>query len=300
MVPHLEGAVLDDDPWFIYGCQVYALQNLQARHYRELIAKAYELQGYRVETIDRPPTTAEAKRCTAQTAHTDASNLKEAGLIADADELSDDQSPETVARARKKDDICKRFNISHGELTAEHVLGVANAFPALRSRLLYNNATALGLFTHGRLEQLGDAYVLDRARIAQLHLKLHWIKQLTTEACAADLLTKKDWFSANDDWVKRLHRLVMEDSCAKRYIGSRHSSFSCPIGVVQAILQIFGFGTETKRQRVDGQIVRFHRVTDPLHHFNPAKVLNHREAKPELVLGDLDAAESEVAVTDYP
>ena len=137
-------------------------------------------------------------------------------------------------------------------------------------------------------------------RIAKLHLQLHWIKQLTTEACAADLLTKKDWFSANDDWVKRLHRLVMEDSCAKRYIGSRHSSFSCPIGVVQAILQIFGFGTETKRQRVDGQIVRFHRVTDPLHHFNPAKVLNHWEAKPELVLGDLDAAESEVAVTDYP
>ena len=82
-------------------------------------------------------------------------------------------SPEAVARARKKDDICKRFNISHGEMTAEHVLGVANAFPALRCRLLYNNATALGLFTHGRLEQLGTTYVLDEADIAKLHRQMH-------------------------------------------------------------------------------------------------------------------------------
>ena len=113
------------------------------------------------------------------------------------------------------------------------------------------------------------------------------MKELTTQACAADLLTKTDWFSANDDWVKRLHRLVMEDSCAKRYLGSRHTSFNCPIGVVQAILRIFGLRTETKRQRVDGEIVRFHRITDPLHHFNPENLLKHWEARPELVLGDL-------------
>ena len=99
---------------------------------------------------------------------------KEAGLIADACESSNHRSPETVACAREKDDISKRFNIGHGKLTAEHVLGVANAFPALRCRLLYNNATALGLFTHGRLEQLGTAYVLDRAGIAELHRQMHW------------------------------------------------------------------------------------------------------------------------------
>ena len=58
-------------------------------------------------------------------------------------------------------------------MTAEHVLGVANAFPALRCRLLYNNPTALGLFTHGCLEQMGTAYVLDQARNAELHLQMH-------------------------------------------------------------------------------------------------------------------------------
>jgi len=279
----LEGTALDEDPWFIYGCQVYALQNLQARHYRELIARAYELQGYRVETIDRPPTTAEAKRCTTQTAHTDASNLKEAGLIADA-EISDteDLSQAGQAKGLHKKRICKVFDIDPDAVTANHVLDEKRAFATLRNRYLLNDEMALGLCTHGHLEQLGDAFVLDKARIAQLHLKLHWIKQLTTQACAADLLTKKDWFSANDDWVKRLHRLVMEDSCAKRYLGSRHSNFNCPIGVVQAILRIFGLRTAIKRQCVDGEIVRFHRITDPLHHFNPESLLKRWESRPQL------------------
>ena len=296
----LEGTALDSDPWFIYGCQVYALQNLQAQHYRHLITAAYKRQGYSVELIDREPTTLETKRCSLQKQQTDAANEKEAGRIADAEELSEDLSPEASAVARKKDQICNRFNINPSELTAQHVLDIGNAFPALRNRLLYDNATALGLFTHGRLEQLGDAYVLDRARIAGLHLKLHWVKELTTQACAADLLTKTDWFSANDDWVKRLHRLVVEDSCANRYLGSRHSNFNCPIGVVQAILKIFGLKTEPKQQRVDGEIVRFHRITDPLHHFNPENLLKHWEARPELVLGDLEAAGGGTGVTDYP
>ena len=37
---------------------------------------------------------------------------------------------------------------------------------------------------------------------------------------------------------------------------------------------------------VNGKVVRLHRITGPLHHFAPAKALNHWEAKPELVLGD--------------
>ena len=36
-----ERTVLDDNPWFIDGYQVYARQNLQARHDRRLIAAAY-------------------------------------------------------------------------------------------------------------------------------------------------------------------------------------------------------------------------------------------------------------------
>ena len=219
-----ERTVLDDNPWFIDGCQVYARQNLQARHDRHLIAAAYAREGYSVQLVEREATTLERQRCSTQKAQTDAANEREAGRVADASPPSDDQSPEASAAARKKDQICNRFNIVPAELTTQHVLDVGNAFPALRNRLLYDNTTALGLFTHGRLKQLGDAYVLDRVRIAKLHLKLHWIKQLTTEACAADLLTSKDWFSANDAWVKLSHRLVMEDSCAKRYPSRRHSA----------------------------------------------------------------------------
>ena len=219
-----ERTVLDDNPWFIDGCQVYARQNLQARHDRHLIAAAYAREGYSVQLVEREATTLERQRCSTQKAQTDAANEREAGRVADASPPSDDQSPEASAAARKKDQICNRFNIVPAELTTQHVLDVGNAFPALRNRLLYDNTTALGLFTHGRLKQLGDAYVLDRVRIAKLHLQLHWIKQLTTEACAADLLTSKDWFSANDAWVKLSHRLVMEDSCAKRYPSRRHSA----------------------------------------------------------------------------
>ena len=91
----------------------------------------------------------------------------------------------------------------------------------------------------------------------------------------------------------------MEDSCAKRYLGSRQSNFNCPIGVVQAILRIFGLRTAIKRQRVDGEIVRFHRITDPLHHFNPESLLKHWESRLGLVLGDLETADSDAAVTDY-
>ena len=92
----------------------------------------------------------------------------------------------------------------------------------------------------------------------------------------------------------------MEDSCAKRYLGSRHSNFNCPIGVVQAILKIFGLKTETKQKRIGGEVVRIHRITDPLQHFNPENLLKHWEARPELVLGDLGAADDGAGVTDYP
>ena len=299
MVPQLDGTALDEDPWFIYGCQAHARQNLQAHHYRHLIATAYEREGYSVQLVEREDTRLERQRCSTQKAQTDAANEREAGHVADASPPSDDQSPEASAVARKKDQICNCFNIDPSELTAQHVLDIGNAFPALRNRLLYDNTTALGLFTHVRLEQLGDAYLLDRARIAKLHLQLHWIKELTTQGCAADLLTKTDWFSANDDWVNGLHRLVVEDSCAKRYLGSRQSNFNCPIGVMQAILRIFGLRTAIKRQCVDGEIVRFHRITDPLHHFNPESLLKRWESRPELILGDLEAADSDATVTDY-
>ena len=246
------GTVLDDVPgWFIDGCQVYARQNLQARHDRHLIATAYAREGYSVQPIEREATTLERQRCSTQKAQTDAANEREAGRVADASPPSDDQSPEASAAARKKDQICNRFNIVPAELTTQHVLDIGNAFPALRNRLLYDNTTALGLFTHGRLKQLGDAYVLERVRIAKLHLQLHWIKQLTTEACAADLLTSKDWFSANDAWVKLSHRLVMEDSCAKRYPSRRHSASA----VLSALCRQFCASLASARKQSRSELV---------------------------------------------
>ena len=149
MVPQLDGTALDDDPWFIYGCQVYARQNLQAQHYRHLIATAYEREGYSVQLVEREATRLERQQCSTQKVQTDAANEREAGHVADASPPSDDQSPEASAVARKKDQICNRFNIDPSELTAQHVLDIGNAFPALRNRLLYDNTTALDLFTHG-------------------------------------------------------------------------------------------------------------------------------------------------------
>ena len=92
----------------------------------------------------------------------------------------------------------------------------------------------------------------------------------------------------------------MGDSCAKRYQGVRHSNFDCPIGVVQAMLRIFGLRTETKQKRIGGEIIRFHRINDQLHRFNPDNLLKRWEARQELVLGDLETIESDAGVTDYP
>ena len=76
----------------------------------------------------------------------------------------------------------------------------------------------------------------------------------------------------------------MEDSCAERYLSSRHSNFDCPIGIVQAILRIGGVGTETKQQQMQ--------------HFKPDNLLKQRTARPEVVFGDLEAAEVNAGCTD--
>ena len=165
--PGLEGTALDNDPWFIYGCQVYALQNLQAQHYRHLITAAYKRQGYSLELIDREPTTLETKRCSLQKQQTDAANEKEAGRIADAEELSEDLSPEASAVARKKDQICNRFNIDLSELNAQHVLDIGNAFPALRIGCCTTTRPRLACLLMVALEELGDAFVQT--------LRRHWI-----------------------------------------------------------------------------------------------------------------------------
>ena len=84
--------------------------------------------------------------------------------------------------------------------------------------------------------------------------------------------------------MRRWHRLAVEDACDKCYQGSRQSSFDCPNGVMQAILRIGGVGTETKQQQVQ--------------HFKADNLLKQRTARPEVVFGDLEAAEVNAGCTD--
>ena len=102
-------------------------------------------------------------------------NERAAGLAAGAFEpLSREAlSPIDCAKAVEVKGICEVFDIEPDAVTANHVLDKKRAFATLRNHYLLNDETALGFCTHVRLEQLGDAYVLDKARIAQLHLKLH-------------------------------------------------------------------------------------------------------------------------------
>ena len=134
-----------------------------ARHDCHRIASACEREGYRVAPIGRPP-----RRCAPQhkelreTLRTNQGTAWHGGL-----------SSKASAVAREKDQISKRFNIDPAELSAQHVFDIGNASPVLRNRLLQHSTTALGLLSHGHLEQLGKAYVLDRVQIAELHRKLH-------------------------------------------------------------------------------------------------------------------------------
>jgi hypothetical protein len=61
-----------------------------------------------------------------------------------------------------------------------------------------------------------------------MHLKLHLIKELTTEACAVDLLSNQDWFGAKDNWLKWLANLWIGLSCGKRYRGGMPHATAVP------------------------------------------------------------------------
>ena len=115
----------------------------------DLNASACVQAGCLVQPAERGATTLERQRCSTQKAQTDAANEREAGHVADASPPSDDQSPEASAVARKKNQICNRFNIDPAELTAQHIFDIGRTFSALCGRLLDNNATTLGLFAHG-------------------------------------------------------------------------------------------------------------------------------------------------------
>ena len=98
---------------------------------------------------------------------------------------------------------------------------------------------------------MGVVNFLDRAQGDHLHRRLHWIKELTTESCAADLLTSHRCIGAHDNWLKPLPAWEGRDVCGQGYQGIHHSSVSCHIGAVQAILPIAGFSERIKQKRVE-------------------------------------------------
>ena len=95
--------------------------------------------------------------------------------MVDAPELLETDGLSTVghSKAVHKKRVCEVFDIDPDAVTANHVLDEKRTLTSLRNRFLLNDETALGFCTHGRLRQLEDAYFLDRARIANLHLWLH-------------------------------------------------------------------------------------------------------------------------------
>ena len=98
---------------------------------------------------------------------------------------------------------------------------------------------------------MGVAYFLDRVQGDHLHRRLHWIKELTTAACAADLLTSHRCIAGQDNCLERWSHVEVQGLCGKGYQGCQHSCASCHIGVVQAILPIAGFNERIKQKRVE-------------------------------------------------
>ena len=275
-----EGTVLTDDPWFKYACQVYALQNLQSLHYRHLILEAYRREGYAVTVVDREPTKEEKVITQRHSELVEDANDKAAFEIAEAPMPSADDT-DILPASRKKAQIVKVFGIEPDDLTAHHIKQADKALPALRSRLLFTDHEALAFWTLQRLEEAGGGdldkvFVLDKARIGAKLLQITWIQSLLQQADALAIFNRSDWFNANDPMVQRIHRAVLEDPDAKKYIGSRFNSFKDPIRTVQALLAVFGFNTETRKgPRSNGQQPRQHSVRDSFHEFNPTQVLHN-------------------------
>ena len=98
---------------------------------------------------------------------------------------------------------------------------------------------------------MGVISLLDRAQGGHLHRRLHWIKELTTATCAADLLTINHGIAGQDNCLEQFPQAEGRDFCGKGYQGSQLSSASCHIGVVQTILVIAGSSERIKQKRVE-------------------------------------------------
>lgn len=304
-VSALAGTVAKQDPLMVYACRVYAQRNLESLHYRQLILDGYKRQGYDITTVDREPTSQEQQQNRRQKEHVTRINDQEAIAIAQAPMPSADQV-NIPAASRKKAQVVKVFGIDPNDLTAHHIQEADKALRGLRNRFLYTDPMARQFNLSQRLEErasrgdLNQILATDAALVGTAALRLAWLQQLLKSARAEDLFTRTDWFDYRDPMVRRIHRAVLEDPQSKRFIGSRHTSFKDPIGVIQSILSVLGFTTESRQTRIDGRVVRQHRIADPFREFRPDRVLQLWRQQPELLLNPNEEPSGDAGVTDYP
>ena len=290
-VSALTGTVLSKDPGFIYSAKLYALRNMQSRHYRQLILDGYQRQGYLISTLDREPTAAEKQINQKQKELVEKQNTRDAVQIATAPMPTEGQE-NIPAASRQKAETVRIFGVDPADLTAHHIQNHDKALNALRNRFLYRDPAAASFHRCQRIEQrapggdLSKVDHFDAYLLSERTNRLGWIHDLLQRADATDLFSRTDWFDHNDPMVQRIHRMVMEDPQARRHIGSRFSDFKSPIRTVQAILQVFGLKTESKMGPRSANRLRQHRINDAFAEFNPERVLTRWKAMPELLLRD--------------
>ena len=186
------------------------------------------------------------------------------------------------------------------QLCSANISDADQAFPRLRKRWQFMNPQPHRLDTLQRMERRssGDPsqlYALDKVHIGKGLLQVEWIRDLLIRANATNLITRTDWFHNSDEMLQRIHREVLEDPKAKKFIGSKHCNFKSATSTVKAILNAIGYDTECKNEKRNGKVLKVHRITDRFEHFNPDQVLRYWTEHPEVLL-DLDQSDAEIPV----
>jgi len=152
------GTPLNEDPWFIYGCKLHALQNMQSKHYRHLIQLAYQREGYDVTVVDRELNKVEQKTTQTQSQFVESENENDAARVAAApmpDDASTDQTPQQAADSHQKARVVKVFGLDPDQICSANISDADQALPRLRKRWQFQNPQAHQFDTLQRMERRG-------------------------------------------------------------------------------------------------------------------------------------------------